>query len=1078
MRHRQPNFRLLFALCTGLTLGAQTNGNISGYVKDPSGSVVTGAQIKLTNQQTGAARTSVTDDTGFYQLLGLVSGTYTVEAEASGFKRSRKPGILLAVDANVRADVALQLGQVTESVEVTSAATLVDARSSQTVASIDDRRLVDLPLNGRNVTRLAATLPGVLGVVAPDNSDVTDARGGPRMNVNGARANMNYNKFNGTYFNNPSRNTGLNPPPPDAVQEFRMQTSAFSAESGRNAGANVTVVSRQGTNEFHGAAWEFLRNDNLNARSFFQTSRPNLIQNQFGVAGGGPIKRNKAFIFGSWDATRDRRQAAETSVFPPTPAEVSGDFSALAGKQLVNPADNTPFPGNRIPGSLIDPAARRLLSFVPTGPGVALQTQAPAVRNASLFLVRQDLNLTSRQNLFVHYYLTQNLLGEQGLAYGSNVADWTGRERKPRAQNAGINHVWTTSARTLNQFTAGYTRSFSLDTPLVTRTPEELGIQGMPVYTNGGSPQFNVAGRFNLASGGPVKFASNTYQLQDNFSWILNRHTLKFGVEAMDITFFQSFLGPPAFAYNGQRTGGGSAARGDSFADFLIGGYQQLAVTNGVRNNDGRSRYYSAFAQDDWKVTSRLTLNLGVRYEVATPWRDKFDAINTVYPQPGVRSTKFPTAPVGMLFPGDLPRGLYNTDKNNFSPRIGFAWDVFGDGKTAVRGAFGIFYDTINTDSIAQENPPFAGGRRAFSNGNTTNPFSSVGATAPVAIIDPKAFTFSLPINGLFSTQQSSLRNTYVNSWNFTLQRQLGQNWMVSGAYLGKTGVKLLAYRPFNAAIFVPGNDAQGRPLSTEANAESRVPFAPGVYGPQGYYLDNPFTSSYHSAQFEVNKRFAQGLQLAANYSLAKALDSSSTISLGGCVANPYDIRASKGRADFDRTHSLVASGIYSPQMYREQKGALGRVLGGWSLSSILTLQSGAPVLVATGQNTPRDGTTCQGSYHPDLVGLIERAYSSKDDMLSQFFNRSAFALPAAGRYGTAARNMFSGPGSATVDAAFLKDVAIVEGIRMQFRAELSNLTNRVNFGNPIGQLANPRFGQITGAGSGRAVQLGLKLLW
>lgn len=1071
-------FRVSLLLISGLSLWAQTNGNISGYVKDPTGAVVSGAKITLTNQQTGAARAGSTDNTGFYQILGLVSGTYAVEAEASGFKRARTSDIVLGVDANVRADVAMQLGQVSESIEVTSSATLVDTRSSQTVASIDDRRLVDLPLNGRNVVRLAATLPGVLGVVAPDNSDVTDARGGPRMNVNGARGNMNYNKFNGTYFNNPSRNTGLNVPPPDAVQEFRIQTSAFSAESGRNAGANVTVVSRQGTNAFHGAAWEFLRNDNLNARSFFQTSRPNLIQNQYGFAAGGPVKRNKAFLFGSWEATKDRRQAAETSVFPPTQAEINGDFSALTGKQLVNPADNTPFPGNRIPASLIDPTARNLLRLIPTGTGGALQTQAPATRNAELFLVRHDLNLTSRQNLFAHYYLSQNALGEQGLAYGANVTDWTGRQRRPRAQNAGLNHVWTTSASTLNQFTAGYTRSASLDSPLITRTPEELGIRGMPVYTNGGSPQFNVSGRFNLASGGPTKFVSNTYQVQDNFSWILKRHTLKFGVEVMSMSFFQSFLGPPGYTYNGQRTGGGSAARGDSFADFLLGAYQQLAVTNGVRNNDGLGRYYAGYAQDDWKITSRLTLNLGVRYEVATPWKDKFDAINTVYPDPSVRSAKFPNAPVGMLFPGDLPRGLYNTDKNNIAPRIGFAYDVFGDGKTAVRGAFGIFYDTINTDSIAQENPPFVGGRRAFVNGNTTNPFASVGATAPPAYVDPSAFTFTFPINGLFSTQQRDLRTTYVNSWNLSVQRQLGQSWMVSGAYIGKTGIKLLAYRPFNAAIFIPGNDAQGRPLSTEGNAESRVPFGRGIYGPQGYYLDNPFTSSYHSAQFEVNKRFAQGLQLSTNYTLSKALDSSSTISLGGCVANPYDIRASKGRADFDRRHSFVASGIYTPPVYRQQKGLISRILGGWSLSGIATMQSGAPVFATTGQNTPLDGTTCQGSYHPDIVGQISRSHSSKDDMLAQFFNRGAFALPAIGRYGTASRNMFDGPGLVTVDSAFLKDIAVRESMRFQLRAEFSNLFNRANFSNPIAQLANPRYGQITGAAAGRAAQLGLKFLW
>lgn len=1035
------------------------------------------AEVTLTNQATGATRKTTSGTDGFYQILGLSPGSFSVGVEATGFKRAVTSDIVLGLDANVRSDVVLQLGQVTESVEVTSEAAVVDTRSSQISASIDDRRLVDLPLNGRNIMRLAATLPGITGVRAPDNSDVTDARGGPSMNVNGSRANMNYNRFNGTYFNNPSRNTGLNVPPPDAVQEFRIQTSAFSAESGRNAGANVTVVSRQGTNDFHGAAWEFLRNDNLNARSFFQGARPNLIQNQYGVAAGGPLKKNKAFIFGSWESAKDRRQASDTSFFPPTQAEVNGDFSSL-NKQLVNPATGQPFANNQIPSSLIDPVAKNLLSFISTGSGGAMQSVGAATRDADLFLLRHDLNLNDRQSLFVHYYLSQNELAEKDLAYSSNVPGWGGRTRTPRAQNAGLNHVWTLSPTTLNQLTLGFTRSFSFDTPLETRTPGSLGISDMPMYTNGGSLQFRVAGRFNLNSGGPVKFVSNTYQIQDNFSWILGGHTLKFGGEIMDLSFFQSFLGPPVFSFNGQRTGGGSATRGDSMADFLLGAYQQLSVTNGVRNNDGDGRFYALYAQDDWKVTSRLTLNLGLRYELPIPWQDKFDRINTVYPDPSVHSSVFPTAPVGMLFPGDLPRGLYNTDKNNFAPRVGFAWDVFGDGRTAVRGAYGLFYDTLNTDSIAQENPPFVGGARSFANGSLSNPFGSVGATAPPAYIDPNAFTFTYPINGLFGPQRRDFRSTYVNSWNFSVQRQLGRTWMVSGAYIGKQTAKLMALRPFNAAIYVPGTDTQGRPLSTEGNAESRVPFAPGIYGPQGYYLDNAFTGSYHSAQFEVNKQFANGLQFSGNYTLAKALDSSSTTSLGGCLANPYDARAGKGRSDFDRRHSVVGSAIYTPSVFKDGKGLISRVFGGWSFSGIATLQSGVPVLVATNQNTALDGTGCQSVYHPDIVGDFNRKHSSKDDMLAQFFNTSAFALPSVGRYGTAARNMFSGPGVVNVDTALLKDIDVTETVRFQLRGEFTNLFNHANFSNPVAQLANPRYGQITSSAGGRAVQLGLKLLW
>jgi hypothetical protein len=433
-----------------------------------------------------------------------------------------------------------------------------------------------------------------------------------------------------------------------------------------------------------------------------------------------------------------------------------------------------------------------------------------------------------------------------------------------------------------------------------------------------------------------------------------------------------------------------------------------------------------------------------------------------------------------MLFPGDLPRGLYDTDKNNFAPRFGFAYDVFGDGRTAVRGAYGIFYDTFNTDTIAQENPPFSGGRRTFTNGAMANPFSSVGLPAPPAFIDPAAFTFVYPINGFWSgTGKNSLRTTYFQEWNLTIARELGGSYAVSAAYIAKTGRKLIAYRPFNAAPYIPGVDAQGRPLSTEANAGSRAPFLPGIYGTEGIYLDNSFTSAYHSAQVEVNKRFSRGLQFTTSYTLGKSIDSSSTTTLGSCLSNPFDVRSDRGRSDFDRRHAFVFSGVWTPPAMSRQSGILGRVLGGWTASGFQTVQSGAPVTPASGQNTALDGNICGGSsIHPDQVGEIRRDHSSRADMVANFFNRGAFALPAIGRYGTAGRNIFSGPAMVSTDLAILKNFRIREQQALQFRAEFFNLFNNVNFNNPVANLSSATYGRITGAQAGRNIQFGLKYIW
>jgi hypothetical protein len=1061
------------------SLLAQTRGTISGYVKDPSGAFVPGVEIGMLNEGTGAKRSTASDNTGFYQILGLVSGVYTIEAAPPGFKKFRNTGLVLTVDQNVRADVALEVGQVSDSVEVSARAVIIDTRSSEKSATIDDRRVADLPLSGRNVFSLAGTLPGVLNVSAVDNSDLTDARSGPTMNVNGSRPATVYSRFNGTYFNNPSRNTALNAPPPDAIQEIRIQTSAFAADSGRNSGGNVTIVSKQGTNSFHGALWEFVRNDHLNARSFFQAVKPRVLKNQFGGAAGGRIIRDKVFMFGTFEMVRDRSQSSSTSAQPPSTPELNGDFSYLNGKkQLLNPLDNQPFPNNQIPRSLFDPAAAKILTFVPVVPlpGTKLQALGQNPRNSKLFMLRPDFNLTPKQTLFGHYYYSGNKNLQEGLAYSSDIAGWTGRTLGPITQNAGLNHVYMISPAVLSQLTLGYTRSTSLDVSTVTRIPSELGIAGMPQYTDGGSLQLSVPGRFNLLSGGTVKFVSNDYQIQEHVSVVHNRHTIKFGAEYMRLSFLQSFLGPPNFTFNGQRTGGGVGTRGDPMADFLLGAYQVLAVSNGVRVNDDRSTFTVMFVQDDFKVRPRLTLNIGLRYELPTPWVDKHDHINTVTPDASVHSKKFPNAPAGMLFPGDRPRGLYYADRNNLAPRFGFSWDLFGDGRTAIRGAYGIFYDTLNADVIAQETPPFAGSATNYYNGLLSNPFGSIGMVAPAAYIDPNAFTFTLPINGAFGPIRDHLSTTYVQEWNLTVQREVLRNYAISAAYVGRAGSKLAANVPFNAAPYIPGNDASGKPLSTLANAVQRAPFLPGIYSPAIRALDTPFTSAYHALQIELNRRASGGLLFSGSYTLAKALDSISAVNLSQTIPDPFNFRHNRGRSDFDRRHAVVFSGVWTPPLYRSQQGLAGRVLGGWSLSGITAIQSGSPLTIDSGQDTMLNGTG--NNSRADIVGAPERSPSSRADMVAQFFNTAAFAQPKPGSPGTSGRGIFSGPALVNTDLAALKDIKVFEGHRFQLRTELFNCFNQVNFNNPVTGLTNSQFGKINGARSGRTIQLGLKYLW
>ncbi len=1043
-------FYLLIA-CTDAD--AQFKGTISGYVKDSTQAVLPGAELKLTNEQTGASRNAVSNEQGFYQFLGLTPGSYALEVGLASFRRYRATGIVLRVDENVRADVPMEIGAVTEEVQVTATAAVVDTRSSSLATVIDDRRVVDLPLLNRNVISLAALVPGVTAVSAGSNSDSQSQRGGPSISVNGGRNNQSYETLNGTYFNNPSRNTGLNPPPPDAVQEFRIQTSNYSAESGRNAGAMVSVVMKSGTNDFHGALWEFHRSSALNARNFFQPSKPKVHQNQFGASVGGPIIRNKLFVFGTYEGIRDRRAASTTSSRPPSPAEAVGDFSGVS-EPLVNPFDGTPFAENMIPKSLLDPAALKLLQYLPpAGAGGRFFGVAPNPRDANLGMIRTDWTVNSKHTVFGHYYLNQSSRQSPNI-----YSKWISTVGSTRQQNAGMNWTYVISPNLLSQVTLGYTRGYDPVTVSETLKNEALGLAGMPDYVPNGATVFNVSGRWSLTHDTAQKFVSNNYDTNVGLTWINGRHTMKFGFQYLDLGFFQTWYPKPSFSFNGTRTG-------DPMADFMTGAYRNLSIAFGQRLNDGLTSYTVGYAQDDWKVSRRLTLNFGLRYELPKPWVDKHDRVNTLDLTPGVQSRVVPNAPPNMLFVGDLPRGIVPTDKNNFAPRLGFAWDVHGDGKFAVRGAWGLFYDTVNTDSIAQENPPFAGSTTLF-NGLLAEP--GRGKVFPPVIPDAANFQWVYPIN-LYWTDLTT-RTPYSQQWNLTLERQFGKDISVQAAYVGKDTKKLHAFRPWNVAVWKPG--------ATLDNIGERVPFLPGVYGSESIVMSSAFNQHYESGQFKVEKRFSSNFSLLGVYTIGKSIDHNSENSLGGCVANPYDLDSERGRSDFDARHTFASSWLWSPV----QSGGswLRRIAGGWNLSGIHRIRSGYPVTFYIGDDVAMGGDICGGGQqHPDIFSSPALSHSSRQQMIEKFFNTDVFGTPNEGQYGTGGRNILSGPGYSSSDFAIMKDFAVTETARIQFRAELSNAFNQVNFNAPENYMTSGSdFGQILGAGPGRAIQLGLKVIW
>ena len=1040
-----------------------TDATLLGHVADPAGLAVPEVTVTARQTQTGYVRTVLTNNTGDYLMPGMPIGLYTVSAERTGFSRYEQTGIELTVGTQSRVDIALAVGSLTQSVEVKAEAAMVNTVSGQVSGLVDSARIVELPLSGRNVLALTALQPGVTDVNAPQTFARLEGAGS--MNISGGRINEYAEYVDGAISMSPLFGYGLNLPPPDAVQEFRMLLNSYAAEYGRTSGGSVNAVTKSGANQIHGTAYEFVRNDVFNARTFFAPSVTPSRQNQFGASAGYyvPLTHGKRlYLFGNYEGLRVRTAGVATSAYLPTSQERMGIFPDT----ITDPTTGQPFPNNTIPQGRLNAVALGILGKIPTptSPDGHLVAFGASPDNLDEEFIRGDYDLTSKNRLTVTVFNWKNT-NTSAFSRSTNVPGWNPGFQNLHILNTTLALTSTLSPTLLNEFHAG---TVPANEPFGNFNHFDLHSLGSTFPAVNTPPWIIVGGDFSLEPVVDGFQEDRDAWFTDTFAWIKGQHTVKTGFQfwRQRMRFTCNWLTASQSLFDGSITG-------DPVADFLLGNPALFTVLEPTTVDDGISTVIGAFVQDDYKVTSHLTLNLGVRWDLQTPWSQVQHLFGTF--RPGQQSNVFPNAPPDLVYPGDpgIPNGLTPTRWTHFSPRLAFAYSPAG-GKTVVRGGLGVFFGTLIQDSgTVIESPPFQV-YSAFVDppGGLSNPQQGEPS------IEPNASNFVLPISTFFKDWTQT--QPYSMQFNLTVERQLSPNWSAQAGYVGRQGRHLFSQIDANPAIPGPG--------ATIDNEQDRRPYNPYYSSMIEGTTDG--NSYYTSLQMKAEHRMARNFTLLASYTWSKSMDTNSCITESCGVSNPFDPHFDRGLSDFDRRHVFSLSFVsYLPQMHGSS-AAVRKVANGWEFTGIASYKTGHPINIITGQDTQMTGVGYEnyGTARPQLVGNPDLSHSNKADYLNEYFNTAAFALPcpvafvqgscpvpALGNFG---RNVLIGPGYADWDMGLFKDTNVTERTKVQFRAEFFDIFNRANFSNPDSNMQDSHFGQITTAGAGRTIQLSLKLVF
>ena len=1080
---------VLFCFCCAATFAnaqAVGSGQIQGTVVDANGGVVPGAQVEASQTESGLKRVVTSGGDGGYTLPNLPVGPYQIRVTKEGFTAYVQSGIVIQVGNNLRVDVTLGVGGAAETVQVNAEASMVQTEDQSVSQVIDQQRMVDIPLNGRQATQLILLTGAATSAPAGDNVGSKNYPSEVTLSVAGSQGTQTEYLMDGADNTDSFSNVNLPFPFPDAIQEFSVQTSGLAAQYGFHPGSVVNIVTRTGTNAFHGTAFDFLRNNDFNATNYFST-RDTLKRNQFGGVIGGPIVKNKLFFFGGYQGTIVHQQSNNTTYILPTQAVLNGDWTGFTTKSL-----KAPFVNNRIDPAMYNQSAIALLTkYLPTATDPTGHfLYGPLNPNTEHQVIgRVDWNKSEKQTIFTRYYITH--YSQPGF-FDNNLLNTSNPQLNDQEQSLTLGHTYSISSSLVNAFHGSGTRSF------ITRGQVSSLINPNTVGINVATPVPNyiymaVSGYFTLSCGTceTYQVTTNSENFLDDLFWTRGKHHFAFGANFvhnhMNLQGTNNANGQ--FSFNGSFTG-------DALADFMLGDLYSLYQGNDT-GSTFRKNAFAFYGQDSYQMTPRLTVNAGVRWESDLPEVEtagRGDTFSMDAFMAGQTSHVFNTAPPGLLFAGDpgVPKGYIRNHWDHFEPRFGIAWDPRGKGRESIRASYtlGFSQPIVYMEDRFENNAPY--GDAITINppaGSLSDPYATYpgGNPFPQPFPPPRATAF-FPIGGSYFVFPVDMKPSYTQTWNLTLQKQLGASWEVTAAYLGNHVVHIPSGNEANPAAYIPGAwtgpgscgsltvspGTPGSPCSSTKNTNQRritalANPAAGAYYSEVSYMYDGSSSVYDGLLLSAQHRFAQHFTVLANYTWSHCITGGTDVGdLGGnTFQNPADPGADRSNCGEDVRHNFVTSMVARSDLKRD--GFLRTILGGWQVAPIVTVTSGTRVTPTTGTDASLTGV---GVDRPNLVGNPYVHGQGRKIWL----NKASFQPNAPGTYGNTKPFSIVGPTYADFDAAVSRFFPLPETMQLEFRSECFNCLNHPNLLGPQAALNSSLFGQITTANPPRILQLSLKL--